>query len=201
MILNPIVKQKCMKLAEPIRALTILFWIDTNIIDDITRPDKDELLRRLEFAQLIEKRNGQYTLREPLYVPDEVAIVADNPTMTSRNARMLVMEKVDEYRACFSKDGKGNRGLRPGALGDKLDIIKKLVKWFKDTNFTYTMDDVINTAKVYVESCKEDRYRYLQSADYFISKDGRSRLSSYIDEFKDKPTTPNSDIESYNELV
>ena len=91
--------------------------------------------------------------------------------------------RVEAYRALFSKGGNGKVGLKTGGLGDKNFIEKKLKEWFK-SNPEYSMDDVLNATKYYVDKhISEGKVQYLMQADYFIKKDGRSQLSAMIDEY------------------
>ena len=75
------------------------------------------------------------------------------------------------------------KGKKPGAMGGANTCRDKLFKWLKK-NVEYDMQDVIRAARVYIRSV--DNYKYLQHADYFISKvhDGvaHSNLSSFIEE-------------------
>lgn len=91
---------------------------------------------------------------------------------------------VDAYRALFSKNGRGTEGLKPGVLGDKSFIQKKLKEWFK-LHPQSSMEDVLNATKYYVDTViSEGKVKYLIQADYFISKNGRSQLSAAVDEWK-----------------
>ncbi len=85
-------------------------------------------------------------------------------------------EFVKEYRNLW-------KGLKIGSMGSQQSCSDKLIRWFNE-NPTYTKEDVLNAAKMYIKSL--DNYTYLQQADYFIyKKDGKeesSRLSSFIDE-------------------
>jgi hypothetical protein len=92
---------------------------------------------------------------------------------------------VDEFRALWSKDNKGTLGLKPGVLGDRSYLKKKLKAWFKEYK-SYSKEDVLNTARYYIAQQAESDYKYLQSCDYFVYKDGRSRLASLVEIGKDK---------------
>lgn len=82
----------------------------------------------------------------------------------------------EEYRSLW-------KGLKIGSMGSHDSCYDKLSRWFF-SNPSYSKDDVLNAAKVYIDSL--DNYQYLQQADYFIyKKDGKhetSRLSNFIDE-------------------
>lgn len=200
MVLNPELIAKLKELEFKGILVNRTEWLTKLFLIEIGESVPKNVIKKLTFTKLI-----QITPKEPIKLLYPLFIEPNKAPktteLTTRNVKSLVEKRVDEYRACFSYQGKGKRGLRPGSLGDRNDIIKKLSKWFKDTKFQYSFDDVITTAKVYVHSCQSDSYKYLQAADYFIIKDGRSRLSSYIDEFKDKPVQDQSDIEIYNELI
>lgn len=85
-----------------------------------------------------------------------------------------VMNKVDEYRKLFADTGI------KGKMGDKNACIEKLKKFFKK-HPNKTMDDVIKTARYYTLNYGSIT-TYLQQADYFIEKNGQSRLASLMDD-------------------
>lgn len=90
---------------------------------------------------------------------------------------------VDAYRALFSKDGRGKVGLKPGLLGDREFIRKKLIKWFA-SNPQFTMKDVLEATQYYVSKhVRENKITYIMQADYFIQKNGRSHLAAIIGEY------------------
>jgi len=86
----------------------------------------------------------------------------------------VVEERVDEYRLLFK-----NTGI-PGKMGDRNACIKKLVK-FLEIRPQITMDEVIEVARYYCQNYKQIT-NYLQQADYFIEKNGQSRLAALYDE-------------------
>lgn len=87
-----------------------------------------------------------------------------------------MIEFVKDYRALW-------KGLKPGSMGSDHTCKDKLIKWMK-LNPSYSKEDILKAAKIYVKSV--DNYQYLQQADYFIFKKDAfgesSRLSSFIDE-------------------
>jgi hypothetical protein len=75
------------------------------------------------------------------------------------------------------------KGIKLGSMGGAQACRDKLFKWLKN-NLEYDMQDVLRAARIYIRSV--DNYKYLQNAEYFISKvhDGvaHSNLSSFIEE-------------------
>ena len=146
------------------------------------------IMAQLELAGLVTvdtRTKSEYVYSGP---PLYLSRVIDEPVepvskINKTNVVEFVHEHAQELRNIFSKEGKGKRALRSGAMGDMDDLIKKLIEWFKKTKYKYSWEQVLSTAKAYVNSCTQDNYKYLQAADYFVKKDGRSRLSSMIDEF------------------
>ena len=95
--------------------------------------------------------------------------------------KLKIDEDVKRFRSLF-------KGLKPGAMGSKSNCTNKLQRWLTQ-NPEYSMDDVIKATKLYIASLNGD-YRYLQQADYFISKkfgkdDETSRLSAHIEDIGD----------------
>lgn len=101
---------------------------------------------------------------------------------SSRRITDDIKDHLKEYRGVF-------KGLKAGAMGDPTACREKLSRWFEN-NPEYTMKDVINAAKTYVNSVND--IRYLRRADYFIYKKEQngeevSTLSAIVD-----------DVENYN---
>lgn len=72
--------------------------------------------------------------------------------------------------------------IKKGTMGDKNYCRKKLSKWLKN-NPTKTIDDVIKVAEIYLETTP---LQYIMQADYFIEKNGRSKLDSLMDELSEE---------------
>jgi len=161
----------------------LLFCIENNIDLDYVNLHEDTPadLKLLDMARILKY---DYDLGKYILTKDKLA--------------EDIRDEIDIYRAVFSKNEKGLVGLVPGALGDRKEIVKKLNRWFKE-NKDYSMTDVINTARYYVNDIiKRGNLKYLQSADFFIDKSGRSRLTSLIQEGKDY--VPN-DLNFSSELI
>jgi hypothetical protein len=161
----------------------LLFCIEHNIDSEyvILHENTEEDLKLLDKARILKY---DYDLDKYVLTKDKLA--------------EDIRDEIDIYRAVFSKGEKGLIGLVPGALGDRKEIVKKLNRWFKE-NKDYSMSDVINTARYYVNDItKSGNLKYLQSADFFIDKSGRSRLTSLIQEGKDY--VPN-DLNFSSELI
>lgn len=93
-----------------------------------------------------------------------------------------VEEWINEYREIFPKGVKsGGRPVR----GDKQGCIKKLTTYLKK-NKKVTKEEVFDAAKSYVFEMKRKNYAFMVCADYFISKDGVSLLSSIIEHRKER---------------
>lgn len=107
-----------------------------------------------------------------------VASITNKKTIKKSNRALTegMIEFVKEYRALW-------KGLKPGSMGSENTCKDKLIKWMS-LNPSYSKDDILKAAKIYLKSV--DNYQYLQQADYFIfKKDAHgesSRLSSFIDE-------------------
>lgn len=140
-------------------------------------------LQLLDMAGII---NYNYTTKS-YYIANKGDIIVSD---------VIPEAKITEYRMCFAKSNS-SRGLKPGCLGDLTKVKKNLRKWLKE-NKAYTIDDVINTAKQYVKLERDNGYKYLMAADYFIYKNTRSKLSSLIEEYKDLDVT---DLDYNHELV
>lgn len=85
---------------------------------------------------------------------------------------------IDDFRKLFY-------GYKVGAMGSKSSCLKKM-KVFLKKNPNVTKEDVINATRAYIDSLNGD-YRFLQQADYFITKHDGSRLETWIEELKANP--------------
>lgn len=72
----------------------------------------------------------------------------------------------------------------PGKKGDKNSCVVKMTDFLINTKFEYSIETIIEMAKLYVYDC--NNYRYLQQADYFIYKTTsgiqQSRLLAYLED-------------------
>jgi hypothetical protein len=122
-------------------------------------------IRRLIYDNLI--REGT----ELKDIPEEVV------------ARETIVDRIDEYR---SKWKEATHGRKPGIMGTKRACLDKMTQWMKE-NPEYTFDQILKAADLYLESV--DNIKYVQRADYFISKKENgiisSRLSAFIEEVED----------------
>ena len=100
-----------------------------------------------------------------------------NKKVVKKSSRVIsseLNEFIKEYRSLW-------KGLKPGSMGSENNCRDKLYKWMTE-NPGYSKEDILKAAKIYLNTL--DNYKYLQAADYFILKDGNSRLSAFIDEIE-----------------
>ena len=90
-----------------------------------------------------------------------------------------VIDRIDEFQYLWSKTNTGLSGKK----GAKSDCIKKLTT-FLEENKKYTFDDILRVSKYYVENYPQIS-TYLQRANYFIKKNGDSRLEELLSEEND----------------
>lgn len=99
---------------------------------------------------------------------------------TTDNITKEVKSRLNEFRLKW-RDATNNR--KPGIMGSKKACEEKLIQWMKE-NPEYSFDQVLAAADLYLDSV--ENIKYIQRADYFISKkEGTtvsSRLSAFIDE-------------------
>lgn len=89
----------------------------------------------------------------------------------------LVEDWIDEWRELFPKGRNG--GNRP-YKGEKQNCINKM-KWFI-SEFKIPKEDIFNTTIQYIKSVTDPAY--ISCADYFIVKDGISRLHMEYENYK-----------------
>jgi DNA-binding MltR family transcriptional regulator len=75
------------------------------------------------------------------------------------------------------------------AVKSNLTDIKAKLRQFKN-KYRYSDEEILNATQEYVNLMKRQGYNYMTMANYFILKDGQSKLASVIEDMKSKPTTP-----------
>lgn len=93
----------------------------------------------------------------------------------------LVEDWIDEWRELFPKGRNG--GNRP-YKGEKQNCINKM-KWFI-AQFNISKQDIFEVTKQYIKSVIDPAY--ISCADYFIIKDGISRLHMEYENYKSGST-------------
>jgi len=169
-------------LQEFLTLLTIKFPdIGYNIVDEV----KNELQNK-NFIKIIQEQDEEVlVIREKgNLLIDYLLIEGLNPKDTEKQIVKKSKREIHDGLDEFVKEYRNLwKGLKIGSMGSHNTCFDKLSRWFSE-NPSYTKDDVLNAAKLYIKSL--DNYQYLQQADYFIyKKDGKeesSRLSSFIDE-------------------
>lgn len=165
--------------------LTLLTIKYPNIGYDIVDEVKNELQNK-NFIKIIQEQDEEVlVIREKgNLLIDYLLIEGLNPKDTEKQIVKKSKREIHDGLDEFVKEYRNLwKGLKIGSMGSHNTCFDKLSRWFSE-NPSYTKDDVLNAAKLYIKSL--DNYQYLQQADYFIyKKDGKeesSRLSSFIDE-------------------
>lgn len=89
---------------------------------------------------------------------------------------------IQEYRLLW-------KGRKAGSMGSRIPCIEKMTRWMQE-NPTYTKDEILKAAKLYLDSV--ENVRFLQRADFFIFKEDQhkvesSTLSAFIEDIDDRP--------------
>jgi putative ubiquitin-RnfH superfamily antitoxin RatB of RatAB toxin-antitoxin module len=151
---------------------------------------KDEIIENLENKKYLKLNNNSIVVRqkginfvnslkkEIDYIGNKVQLVSKK---TDREVNQEIEDRVEEYRNVF-------KGLKKGAMGS-LTNCKQNLSIFLKNNPNNTFDQILNAAKVYVNSVND--FTYLQRADYFIYKENSNKikvssLEAYIDESIDE---------------
>lgn len=90
-------------------------------------------------------------------------------------------EWIEEWKNLFPKGIKtGGLPVRSAVSGCKV----KMNKFIKE--YDYTVDEIFQATKQYIEQKERERYSYMKTAVYFIEKDKQSTLAAYCDELGEK---------------
>lgn len=102
---------------------------------------------------------------------------------------------IQEYRLLFKETGKA------GIMGDPNSVRDKM-KDFISANPQYSKEIILNAAKKYIKTEAQNYYKYLQRADYFISKeDNNKNKTSRLLMFCEEVGEDNIENDSYNQMI
>lgn len=150
--------------------------------------DSEETYNSLESKRFIkiytEENNKHYLLREQSEIlledmETQCEPIVEKPVkkVTTRRLNHMLADNLEAFRNKW-------KGLSPGSMGGKKSCEQKLMRWIME-NPEYTFEDILKACDIYINSFNGN-YKYLQRADYFISKkEGKeesSRLSAFIEE-------------------
>jgi hypothetical protein len=91
-------------------------------------------------------------------------------------------EFTEQWRNLFPSGIKS--GSRP-VRGDKKSILRKM-SLFTKSYPEYSYQEILDATRAYIFEKKNQDYKFMICADYFISKDGVSALASWLEIYKEK---------------
>jgi hypothetical protein len=151
--------------------------IDNSVGNICLNSLQNNLFIRIENNDIIIREKGRLLLE--LTTIDSVNYQS-NKAIIKKSSRAINSELTNEFINTYRQLWKG---LKLGSMGSESACKAKLTRWMLE-NPSYTSNDILKAAKIYIDSLVD--YRFLQTADYFIfKKDGKeesSRLSAFIDE-------------------
>ena len=142
------------------------------------------------FNELEEKKYVKWTdegiaLRQKaLDVISNVRLKENNPVKELIESKDDIENWIEEYRDLFKNTG-------PGKTADVKTLIKKMKWFYKEYPELANKSLILNATERYISAESLSSYRYLQRADYFISKEDSSkikvsRLASYCQDILDE---------------
>ncbi len=103
---------------------------------------------------------------------------------------LALFEKLDDfdlfietYRNLFPKGVKSGNGTP--IKGDKNGVIKKM-KWFLETYPEFSKEIILEVTAKYLRAMQMKGWTFTTQADFFIQKDGSSKLAGMCEEALDK---------------
>lgn len=145
-------------------------------------PITDETLFELEekgYIKVIDDTNFDLRAKSLEFKAEELG---ENPSSSN-------LDWIDEYRLLFK-----NKTNATGIMGGKTQCSKKMLDFIKKNKAT--KDEILGATELYLDSLQD--VRYLQQADYFILKNGNSRLEAFLEEYRDSGS--NSKIKFYDTI-
>ena len=145
---------------------------------------ESNILDSLQQKQFIKLAEHEIIIREKGNLLIEFLLIEKVNSVKSkkeiRKSERVVNNELNNFIEEFRNKWKG---LKPGSMGSLSTCKEKMKRWMQE-NPTYSPQQILTAAKIYINSL--DNYTYLQQADYFIykkdSKEESSRLSAFVDE-------------------
>lgn len=171
-----------------IKQLYILEGLYLKDIDSLTMYSKTEGYQKDDFMNLIGNgyiinnniENESIFLSKLEITIDGVLLLKDCLNIDKVNLQLIKgseLNWIDEYYNIFPK---GVRTSGYFVKGDKKSCEKKLIKFLKE-NPAYNKEIIIAATTRYVSDMKNRGYSYMQTAAYFIEKNGNSALAGYCE--------------------
>lgn len=134
-----------------------------------------ELCEGLWNRNVLRKTESGFELKPHMtQVIQAMIAISDPEVLGSRDINALA----DKLRALYP-EGKKNGTCYYWRDSTKV-IAQRLAIFFKKYSNRFTVDDIIEATRAYVNSFNGD-YRYMQLLKYFIYKDDNSQLLSYLE--------------------
>lgn len=111
---------------------------------------------------------------------DDDIILRDKGTRLFGTSADTLLDFVRKYRDLFPK------GVRTGGYlvrADEAGVAEKMRKFLKVHK--YTEEEILEATRRYVEERRQDGWKYMKTASYFIYKDGQSALASFCEQSKE----------------
>lgn len=164
---------------EVVRSLcTLLFYIDNGWCNLETISEDD--LKIFRMLRLVEKnyKTGDIKLRERLYT------CSDDP------ANISLMSWIEDFRNLTLFNGKP---FKPGARSNAKDIERNVIK-FKREYPKFSLDQLYEAYKRYIEENIHKGAMYIPEAAYFIWKNNKSMAATMIEEYASTPKDSHNDF-------
>lgn len=133
----------------------------------------DESLEKLTeegYIKIINSEKGEYDLRAKAleFKVEELK--------EKGNKESVDLTWIDEYRKLFRE-----KSFSRGIMGSRSQCIQKMTAFIK--KHKANKEDILGATKLYLDTINNPTY--IQQADYFISKNGGSRLEAFLEEYKE----------------
>lgn len=142
-------------------------------------------LNDLEDKKYLKWTDESIVLREKgLNVLELIEFENNDPVKKLIKTKDDIEEWIEEYRTLFQNTG-------PGKTADTKTLTKKMKWFYKEYPELADKELILKAAERYINTESLNAYRYLQRADYFISKEDTSkikisRLASYCQDIMDE---------------
>lgn len=167
MLINVDIK-KCWTLNMTPSQYVFLYALNKNI--------NEVLIAEADLKQLIEEGYIRRSSTTWILTADGLNLIEQFTNINDNNIDSFV----DKYRDLFPKGVKSGNGTP--IRGDKQGCTKKM-EWFLKTYPEYSFITILEATKKYVEDMRRKNYAFMVQADYFIQKDGASKLAGMCEEW------------------
>jgi hypothetical protein len=133
------------------------------------------------FSSTSEKLEEKKLIKITNYAPLEYELRATGRKLFDELDEFMNKASIEESKDWIQDFRLLFKGKKMGSMGDVNECRKKLTEFLAKYP-EYNQEIIIKATKKYIDTEAREHYKFLQQADYFILKNGKSRLLAFCEE-------------------